>query len=222
METVRPGVIADLGCGDGAVLRALARRGLLGDETFAVDLSPERVQVAARTVPGVKPLVADAANVDALDDGVLDGVIVSQVIEHLPDDRALATEIARLLRPGGWWYVGTVLRGPRAWWFYRIEGVRRLDPTHIREYESEAELRRALDNEALSVDRVRIAPLRYPLSDLALRAFGKAGLLGADQLRGAYRSPLLKRLRNLPLPVPGYRLVEVSGRKRDPVSSGAR
>jgi SAM-dependent methyltransferase len=47
---------------------------------------------------------------------------------HVRDDRVLVREVARLLRPGGLWYVGTILRGERAWWFYRGGGVRRLDP----------------------------------------------------------------------------------------------
>jgi 2-polyprenyl-3-methyl-5-hydroxy-6-metoxy-1,4-benzoquinol methylase len=210
----RPGVVADLGCGDGAVLRSLHARGLLGPTTYAVDLSPERVAVAVGVAPGVVPIVADATSVEALAASSLDGVIASQVIEHVPDDRALVAEIVRLLKPAGWWYIGTVLRKPRAWWFYRVDGAWRLDPTHVREYESEAALLAVLNHEQLEVEQVSVEPLRYPVSDLALRAVGKAGLVAQGRLRGAYRSIVPETTRALRVRVPGYHLIEVAGRKR--------
>jgi len=63
--------------------------------------------------------------------------VSSQVIEHLPDDRVLAPEIARLLKPGGWFYVSSVIRGPHAFWMYKGKTPAperwQPDPTHRRE-----------------------------------------------------------------------------------------
>jgi SAM-dependent methyltransferase len=196
------------------VIRGLAELGRLGETTFAVDLSPERVELAKLAADGVRQIVADAANVASLPDGALDGVIASQVIEHVPDDRALVSEIARLLRPGGWWYVGTVLRGRWAFWFYRVDGIRRLDPTHVREYASAADLRNVLSHEELSIERVRTESLRYSVSDLVLRALGRVGIVGTTYLRNAYSSTIPEKLRRLRVPVPGYSLNEMSGHKR--------
>jgi 2-polyprenyl-3-methyl-5-hydroxy-6-metoxy-1,4-benzoquinol methylase len=208
-------VIADLGAGDGAVLWALQRRGLLGEIVYAIDLSPERVKRAQQLAPNIRGVVADATRVDLLSDQAVDGIIVSQVIEHLEDDRALAPEIARLLRPGGWWYVGTILRGRRAWWIYRVDGRWQLDPTHVREYRSKEELLIALEHEALRVAEVRVTPLSFPVSDLALRGLASAGLLSRDSLSRIYsRSALLSAARGLlRLRVPGYWLLECSGSK---------
>ena len=218
LETVEEhtgGVIADLGAGDGATLRALEQRGLLGDIAYAVDLSRERVARAEGISPRIRGIVADATHVDTLANGSIDGVIVSQVIEHLEDDRALAPEIARLLRHGGWWYVGTVLRGRRAWWVYRADGKWQLDPTHVREYASEGNLLSALEHPRLRVDRVKTTPLTYPVLDLALRAAAVARVLRHDALSGAYaRRPALGHARRLRLRVPGYRLLEASGGRR--------
>jgi SAM-dependent methyltransferase len=208
------GVIADLGAGDGATLWALDQRGLLGDVAYAVDLSRERVARAEDISPKIRGVVADATHVDALADRSVDGVIVSQVIEHLEDDRALAPEIVRLLRDEGWWYVGTVLRGRRAWWVYHVDGKWQLDPTHVREYASEGDLLSALEHPLLRVDRVRTTPLAYPVLDLALRGAASVRVLPRDALSGAYaRRPALAHARRLRLPVPGYRLLEVSGRR---------
>ena len=199
------GVIADVGCGDGAVLHALHVKGLLGARAYGIDLSAARVARAER-VPGVTGIVADATRIP-LPDGSADGVICSQVIEHVPDQEALVSEIARLLRPGGWWYVGSVLRGSHAWWIYKRDGRRWLDPTHLREYRSEAEFTDAIEHPALQLSLLESRPMRYPLLDLAFRTLRISG--------DAYvRVPLLARLRGVRLRVPGYRLVEASGIKR--------
>ncbi len=201
-----PGRIVDLGCGDGATIWALHRRGLLGDITWAVDLSSTRVEAAISVAPGVIGVVADAASVP-LEDGCADGVVCSQVVEHVSDEQALAAEIARLLRPGGWWYVGTVLRGPRAWWIYKVDGVRRLDPTHEREYENMRELRAALDTPGLVLDTVVSTPLRFPVSDLVIRAAGRG-----RQISRAYER-LPQSIRRVRVRVPGYHLLEAAGTK---------
>jgi SAM-dependent methyltransferase len=208
------GSVADLGAGDGAVLWALEQRHLLGDAAYAVDISPERV-AAARTISArIHGVVADATDVRELPDESVDGVIVSQVIEHIPDDRLLAPELARLLKPGGWWYVGSVLKGRRAWWFYRVDGVRRLDPTHVREYESPEQLVETLAHPMLSVTDVRVTPMSFPLVDLAARAGALARLFPFERLSSIYlKRPALARLRRIRLRVPGYSLIEVSGRK---------
>jgi 2-polyprenyl-3-methyl-5-hydroxy-6-metoxy-1,4-benzoquinol methylase len=208
------GVVAELGAGDGSILWALEERGLLGEVAYAVDLSAERVARAEQVSPKIRGVVADATRVEELSDGAVDGVLVSQVIEHLEDDRALAPEIARLLKPGGWWYVGTVVRGSRAWWIYRVDGKWLVDPTHVREYRSEGELLAALAHPELRVGRVRTTPLRFPIVDLALRAAAAARIVARDSLSAAYvRRPWLLDARRVRIRVPGYRLLEVCGSK---------
>ena len=210
-------LIADLGAGDGATLWALEQRRLLGDTAYAVDLSRQRVARAERVSPKVRGVVADATRVEALADGAVDGAIASQVIEHVEDDRALAAEIARLVKPGGWWYVGTILRGRYAWWVYRVDGTWQLDPTHVREYASEQELVSALGHPELRIDRVLATPLSFPVLDLALRGAAAVRALPRDSLSEIYtRTPRLAGARRLRLRVPGYRLLEVAGRRIEP------
>jgi 2-polyprenyl-3-methyl-5-hydroxy-6-metoxy-1,4-benzoquinol methylase len=201
-------VIVDLGCGDGPTIWALHRKGRLGVTTFAVDLSQARVDNAVNAAPGVTGIVADAAHVP-LPDRSVDGVICSQVIEHVADDRSVVAEMARLLKPDGWWYVGTVLRGPRAWWIYKVDGTRVLDPTHVREYRSEDELRDVLSHRRLATDVVRASRIRYPVSDLAVRALGRG-----RRVSDVYHR-LPEALRAIKVPVPGYRLLEAAGRALD-------
>jgi SAM-dependent methyltransferase len=206
-EAAPPAVLADLGAGEGAILYALDRAGLVGERILAVDLSASSLDVARRLSPKVEPIVSDVVRVEAIADRSVDAVTSSQVIEHLPDDRALATEIARILRPGGWYYVSSVLRGRRAWWFRRGRLGWQIDPTHVREYPSEQAFASALDHPDLELERVQSQPLRFPLLDPLLR------LAGADV--GTYeRNRALARARRVDLRVPGYRWVEAAGRRR--------
>jgi SAM-dependent methyltransferase len=202
-RTARRGTIVDLGCGDGATLFALGRAGLL-ESGYGIDLSDLRVRRVSQ-LPGVTGVVADAASVP-LPEASADGVVCSQVIEHVESERAVVGEIARLLRPGGWWYVGSVLRGPRAWWIYKRDGRRWLDPTHVREYPTVDAFAEAVRHESLEVTAVDSKPLRYPVSDLVLRALRRDGQFYA-------RHPWLVRVRKVRMRVPGYRLVEAAGVK---------
>jgi ubiquinone/menaquinone biosynthesis C-methylase UbiE len=162
-RVAKPGVLADLGCGDGSNIWALHRAHKLGSATYAIDLSPDRVRQAEKAAAGVQGVVADAT-ATTLPDACVDGVIASQVIEHLPDDRLLAAEITRILKPGGWWYIGSVLRSSHAWWVYRNEeGERLLDPTHLREYRTRGDFEAAIAHPGLAVAEIGETPFRFPL-----------------------------------------------------------
>jgi SAM-dependent methyltransferase len=101
--------VLDLGCGRGRhALEALRR----GAEVIAADLDDEAlVEVAcmaaamqeAGEVRAGGSLSVRRADVLHLpfDDGAFDVVIVSEVLEHIPNDRAAIDEIHRVLGPGG-------------------------------------------------------------------------------------------------------------------------
>jgi SAM-dependent methyltransferase len=156
-----------------------------------------------------------------LADASVDAVISSQVIEHLPDDRVLAPEIARLLKPGGWFYVASVIRGPRAFWLYKGKPPAperwQLDPTHMREYESEDQFRSVLEQPELELDVVRSSQLKFPLTDPLFRIAAMAHLIKRAELPEIYLR-LPRRLRGarraLGVPIPGYRWVEATGHRR--------
>jgi SAM-dependent methyltransferase len=211
-EADPPAVLADLGAGEGAMLYALDRAGLVRERIYAVDLSERSLAVAATLSPRVTTIVGDVAQVSELADASVDAVVSSQLIEHLPDDRALAAEIARLLRPGGWFYVASVVRGRHAWWFRRGGGRWQLDATHVREYPSEEAFAAALAHPGLRLDEVHSRRLRFAVVDPALRLAAGAGMLRGEDLATAYeRSRALAAARRIAVRVPGYRWVEATG-----------
>jgi SAM-dependent methyltransferase len=220
-ERSPPRMLADLGAGDGGMLWPLDNAGLVGEKIYAVDISAEHVALCERLSPKVTGIVSDVAHVDSLPDASVDAVISSQVIEHLPDDRVLAPEIARLLRPGGWFYVASVIRGPHAFWLYKGKPPApqrwQLDPTHMREYESEGHFRSVLEHPELELDVVRSSQLKFPLTDPLFRIAALARVIKREQLPEIYLR-LPRRLRGarraLGVPIPGYRWVEAAGHKR--------
>ena len=220
-ERSPPRVLADLGAGDGGTLFPLDRAGLVGEVIYAVDISEMHVRWCQTLTPKVRGIVSDVAHVDELADESVDAVVSSQVIEHLPDDRVLAPEIARLLRPGGWFYVASVIRGPHAFWLYKGKPPAperwQLDPTHMREYESEEHFRSALAHSELEFDVIRSSQLKFPLMDPLFRIAALAHVIKREQLPEIYfRLPRWLRgaRRGLGVPIPGYRWVEATGRKK--------
>ena len=87
----------------------------------------------------------------------------------------------------------------------------------MREYESEEHFRSVLTHPELEFDVVRSSQLKFPLTDPAFRIAALARLIKREQLPEIYLR-LPRRLRGmrrtLAVPIPGYRWVEATGRKR--------
>jgi SAM-dependent methyltransferase len=93
------GPVADLGCGPG---RVTAHLHALGVSAFGVDLSPEMVEVARRSHPGLR---FEQGSMTALDlaDGALGGVLAWYSTVHTPPELlpVVFAEFHRVLAPGG-------------------------------------------------------------------------------------------------------------------------
>jgi SAM-dependent methyltransferase len=140
---IRPGDrILDLGCGAGRHAFECYRRGarVVAVDLRAADLVEVEHMFAAMSAEGQTPDGASAAAIrgDAhhlpFPDGAFDLVIASEILEHIPDDRAAIAEAVRVLRPGGTLAV-TVPR----WWPERIcwalsEQYHTVEGGHIRIY----------------------------------------------------------------------------------------
>jgi SAM-dependent methyltransferase len=91
-----PRSVAEIGCGDGALLAELGARGLSG-ELHGFEVSEEAARMArSRGVPGLAEVtVYDGSSLPA-PDGAFDLAILSHVLEHVPDPVALLRECARV------------------------------------------------------------------------------------------------------------------------------
>jgi ubiquinone/menaquinone biosynthesis C-methylase UbiE len=92
----------DVGCGNGAFTEAIISRGAPAS-VMAIDPSDEQLAYA-RTRPGAKAAefrMGDAQNLPFGDDG-FDVATMALVIAFLREPLKAASEMARVVRPGGW------------------------------------------------------------------------------------------------------------------------
>jgi ubiquinone/menaquinone biosynthesis C-methylase UbiE len=109
-QTIRDAL--ELGCGIGAVSAFLA-------DTYAMnvcgtDFDPEQIEIARRMQPESDHLhfsVEDAAHL-TFEDASFDLVLSQNVFHHVPDWEAAVREVARVLRPGGY-FIWLDLATPR-------------------------------------------------------------------------------------------------------------
>lgn len=102
---VAPGRLLDVGCGSGAFLYMMKRRGWA---VTGVDFDPAAVQAASARY-GVEVYLGTLANL-AVKGLQFDAITASHVIEHVRDPVGLLTQCRGLLRQGG----RVVLRTPNA------------------------------------------------------------------------------------------------------------
>jgi hypothetical protein len=125
------------------------------------------------------------------------------VMEHVPDERAYLAEILRQLRPGGRAYLTTVFKKRWAWYFRERDGESVLDPSHLREYTDLAAFRALVTGSGLRIVGLQRRLLWFPLLDpLLFRVGGRVPGL-------ARRQGLLRVLRAVKVPIPGYYALEV-------------
>lgn len=107
LEFVRPGVIADLGCGTGTVLELL-RRKFRKSQFVGVDLSPEMVERCAKRFPGAEIRRHDIT-LRLFDEASIDTVVLCSIMHEVfsykgydySAVRATLRHCAESLRPGG-------------------------------------------------------------------------------------------------------------------------
>jgi SAM-dependent methyltransferase len=95
--------LLEAACGPGRVARELARRGatLTGLDISAALLAKARAHEAAEPL-GIRYRHADVTARGVLDGQVFDGVVCNYGLSDIDDLDGLLANVARLLRPGGW------------------------------------------------------------------------------------------------------------------------
>lgn len=96
--------VFDIGCGNGAYLDELARRGHAG-RTLGVDLSAGMLRSARVRVPGAALVAGDAAALP-LAGGGCDVALAMHMLYHVPSPQAAVRELRRVTRHGGRILVG--------------------------------------------------------------------------------------------------------------------
>lgn len=103
-----PATALDAGCGTGRIGRELARRGV---DVVGVDLDPDMLATARRRAPELTWIEADLGSVDlgrTFDIVVAAGNVM--ILLTPGTERAVLSNVARHVRPGGWLIAGFQLR----------------------------------------------------------------------------------------------------------------
>jgi SAM-dependent methyltransferase len=95
-------VIIDLGCGDGYFLRHLPKNMQL----VGIDISESALRSHLLTQSCIPVVQADVLSCP-LKSSIADFVLLLDVIEHLQKDSQLLSEVARILKPGGYVLLST-------------------------------------------------------------------------------------------------------------------
>lgn len=90
-------VIGSIGCGRAATEATLVAQ---GREVHGVDVSSEAVEAASARLTSARVVRPDERELFATDS--LDGLILADVIEHIPAAWQALADFARFVRPGGW------------------------------------------------------------------------------------------------------------------------
>lgn len=203
--------LADIGCGDGATLVDLHRKGIVDnvqDLAIGLDLSSLRLKRLVDFID-VPSAVSDATD-NCLRSETLDMVISSQVIEHVVDDELMLKELCRVLKDGGQLYISSVIKKWYGVYFYRNNGRFRLDPTHVREYGSIEELTGIIGSAGFIPQDLRVKIFKFPVLDLCFKVLVSLKLMSEQKAQQALlKNNYLRFLRALKLPVFGYHCVEV-------------
>lgn len=94
------GVVADVGCGNGAYLAELARRGF-GGRVIGADLSLGMLSAAIDRGVGAARLVNADATALPLRDGAADLTLAMHMLYHVPSPPDAVRELRRITRQGG-------------------------------------------------------------------------------------------------------------------------
>lgn len=201
--------IADFGAGGGTLLFNVAA--VTEAELIAVEFSDSALQQLKKVVPRAVIYKEDVVKT-TLTDGCLDTVLSVMTIEHV-DDHALLREIQRVLKTGGYALITTVLKGPRAWYFYRgADGSPRLEPTHLREYASQGEFAGLLESHNFRIIKSTATKIKFPLLDPIFKPIFR--LTRSNFWHNLPASRLFEALRKfLRVPIPGYYALEVVAQK---------
>ena len=103
LDSAEPFDVLDIGMGTGLFLEKLTRAAGGRVVPHGIDLAENMLEVARRRIPGLEAVAGDASDLDShFGDRQFD-CICTHFVTGFVGMRVLAPQIARRLKPGGWW-----------------------------------------------------------------------------------------------------------------------
>jgi 2-polyprenyl-3-methyl-5-hydroxy-6-metoxy-1,4-benzoquinol methylase len=105
--------------------------------------------------------IQDDINNSKLKSNYYDFVNSDMVIEHIPSDKKMLKEINRILKKNSYFRISTIYKQGFSFWFYRNNGAWVIDPTHVREYSSEKEIKKLFQENNLKILKIKKEKLTF-------------------------------------------------------------
>lgn len=169
----------EVACGPAAIARAMAPR--VG-RVRGIDLTPAMIAKASEEArrAGLTNIELSLGDATALEfqDGSFDGAVTRLSLHHIPAPQRVLSEMARVVRPGGWVIVSDILGDEdrdAAAWHEEVERLR--DPSHWA-FLTAARLRALGRAAGLELETERPIPLDLDYEDWLARGSGGASAGG--------------------------------------------
>jgi SAM-dependent methyltransferase len=102
------GIFLDYGCGKGELMQLVCDR---CQECHGVDVDPGGIRDLERQYPQMHFAPIPLSGETPYPPDTFDTIVISEVIEHVPDERATLGELQRILKPGGRLFLTTRHKG---------------------------------------------------------------------------------------------------------------
>jgi SAM-dependent methyltransferase len=198
-------VILDCACGRGFYLKMI--RTVSQCKLFGLELDPDVIVKTKRNIGHLPNITLTRANIynQPFDDNSFDGVLLSEILEHIDDDVRGLKEVKRVLKPGGVAAITVPNANYPFWWDPINKTLETLFHTHIqhgplagiwanhvRLYTQEQLRQAALDAGLIVEEERAFTHYSFPFIHNLVYGLGKealeAGLLPANMAKAADRT----------------------------------
>jgi 2-polyprenyl-6-hydroxyphenyl methylase/3-demethylubiquinone-9 3-methyltransferase len=130
--------VLDVGCGGGILAEAMAHRGA---RVTGIDLAEKPLQIATSHAQGqavdVRYMLSNAEDWAVSHSRQYDIVTCMEMLEHVPDPKAVVAACAQMVKPGGWVFFSTINRNPLSFLtaIVGVEYVLRILPRGTHQFE---------------------------------------------------------------------------------------
>jgi len=199
-------LVVDFGSGAGTLLYNVSQ--FSKARLFCIEQAESAIMQSRALISGLNAIKGNIMETP-LRNECIDFAFSTMVIEHV-DDKKFVEEVYRTLKPGGYFFVTSVIKTKNAFYFYKNNaGETVLEPSHLREYKSIQEFESVLNPFGFTILKSSSPRIRYPLLDPLFKWYVK--VLGIKNLI-EWKSIELLRL-STQIPIPGYFAAEVLAKK---------
>jgi 2-polyprenyl-6-hydroxyphenyl methylase / 3-demethylubiquinone-9 3-methyltransferase len=111
--------VLDVGCGGGILSDSMARQGasVLGIDLAGKALKVAQLHALEAGTPNVRYREVSAEALATEEPAGFDVVTCMEMLEHVPDPGSVVRACGALVKPGGWVFISTINRNPKAFLF---------------------------------------------------------------------------------------------------------